>query len=263
MAGSAAAACLLVAAAVAVATVHAAEPAGWGPYKQGVQSMRVGAAGDSVGEQLGPALDWNYDAPLDSVRRGQAFVGPNRRLRRVAADWLAGKPVEVAIMGGSISTGAVASRKMDPVDPNDSWSLVRLYMQKTNPATAFNNNARSATKSYIYSQCLPRFLNATADLVGAPSRPAARPGAPPAAQQLLQPLLLCAGPASPGCRWTRALPPARPSRCPRALTAQRRRGALARQPPAGGRSRGQLPPHPARCHRCSLNLWPTTAARWT
>lgn len=34
-----------------------------------------------------------------------------------------------------------------------------------NPDIDFVNNARSATKSYINSLCLSRFLNATADLV--------------------------------------------------------------------------------------------------
>lgn len=39
-------------------------------------------------------------------------MGPRARLRRVMAEMLAGKSVEVAVLGGSISAGAVASRKM-------------------------------------------------------------------------------------------------------------------------------------------------------
>ena len=51
-------------------------------------------------------------------------------------------------------------------DPNDVWSLVRIAMQKgLSPKIEFVNNARSATKSYVTSLCLSRFLNSTADLV--------------------------------------------------------------------------------------------------
>lgn len=42
---------------------------------------------------------------------------------------LAGRRVEIAVMGGSVSAGAIASRKMAAVDPNDVWSLVRLELQ--------------------------------------------------------------------------------------------------------------------------------------
>jgi hypothetical protein len=79
---------------------------------------------------------------------------------------LTGKPIEVAVLGGSVSAGAIASRKMAAVDPNDVWSLVRIHMQtNASPRISFYNNARSATKSYICSLCINRFLNATADLV--------------------------------------------------------------------------------------------------
>lgn len=54
-----------------------------------------------------------------------------------------GKEVTVTVLGGSISTGAVASRKQAKENPNDVWSLVRLYMQKNiNGELVFNNNAR-------------------------------------------------------------------------------------------------------------------------
>jgi hypothetical protein len=70
--------------------------------------------------------------------------------------------VAVTVLGGSISTGAVASRKMAKENPNDVWSLVRLYMQRNiNGELEFNNMARSATKSYITSLCLEKFLDET------------------------------------------------------------------------------------------------------
>jgi len=96
----------------------------------------------------------------------QSFTGARTRLRRVVAEMIAGNKVEVAVLGGSISAGAIASRKMDPNDPNDVWSLVRLHLQNNvNPQIEFYNNARAATKSYITSLCIDRFLNTTADLV--------------------------------------------------------------------------------------------------
>ena len=114
-------------------------------------------AGKPVGKALAPVMDYTYSLPLEFMRRGQSYTGPNLRLRRVLNDMLAGKPIEVTVLGGSISTGAVASRKNDPVNPNDVWNLVRLYIQRNmSDGTVFINNARL---------CLPKFLNATSDLV--------------------------------------------------------------------------------------------------
>jgi hypothetical protein len=74
----------------------------------------------------------------------------------------AGKPVEVTVLGGSISTGAVASRKQATVDPNDLWSMVRIYMQQNiDGSITFNNNARSATKSYITRYDCPLTVGST------------------------------------------------------------------------------------------------------
>jgi hypothetical protein len=96
----------------------------------------------------------------------QSYTGPRTRLRRVLAEMLTGKPIEIDVLGGSVSAGAIASRKMAAVDPNDVWSLVRIHLQtNASPKIAFYNNARSATKSYIASLCINRFLNSTADLV--------------------------------------------------------------------------------------------------
>lgn len=142
----------------------AAESPEWQVYRQNLKALTAG--NETVAESLGPLLSWEFSLPLEFIRRGQSYVGPNHRLRRVLADILAGKAVEVTVLGGSISTGAVASRKMDPKNPNDVWSIVRLFMQKNiSNSIQFNNNARSATKSYITSMCLDRFLNDTASLV--------------------------------------------------------------------------------------------------
>ncbi len=76
--------------------------------------------------------------------QSESYTGARRRLRRVVSDMLAGKPIEVAVLGGSVSTGAVASRKNAAVNPNDCWSMVRIWMQGSlgGPNVKFYNNAR-------------------------------------------------------------------------------------------------------------------------
>eukprot|EP00882_Tetradesmus_deserticola_P001006 GHRQ01001089.1.p1 GENE.GHRQ01001089.1~~GHRQ01001089.1.p1 ORF type:complete len:504 (+),score=200.63 GHRQ01001089.1:225-1736(+) len=147
--------------------VQSQEPAEYATYRSNLASMLVPGADATVGQALGDALTgWEYTLPLEFVRKGQAYMGPSTRLRRVMSDLMAGKPVSVTVLGGSISTGAVASRKQASTDPNDLWSLVRIYMQKNlDDSISFSNNARSATRSYITSLCLEKFLDETSDLV--------------------------------------------------------------------------------------------------
>jgi len=143
------------------------EPAEWTDYRAGLKGLKT-AQGDTVAEALGSMLDWRFSVPLEAARRGLAFVGPNQRLRRVAAQMLAGRSTQVVVLGGSISTGAVASRKDDDDDPNDVWQMVQRYLEKAvSPKVNFTNEARSATKSSVTSLCLDKFLPATksADLI--------------------------------------------------------------------------------------------------
>lgn len=149
------------------APVDAAQPAEFQTLIDNIQALKVPGVKGSIGDALKTALTgWEYTLPLEFVRKGQAYVGPSLRLRRVINDLMAGKEVSVTVLGGSISTGAVASRKQAKENPNDLWSLVRIYMQKNiNGDLVFTNNARSATKSYITSLCLEKFLDDTSDLV--------------------------------------------------------------------------------------------------
>ncbi|KAF6266245.1 SGNH hydrolase-type esterase domain-containing protein [Scenedesmus sp. NREL 46B-D3] len=160
-----AAAVLLILACVSL--VNSQEPAEFATYRGNLASIFVPGADATIGQTLGDALTgWEYTLPLEFVRKGQAYMGSSTRLRRVMSDLMAGKPVSVTVLGGSISTGAVASRKQAATDPNDLWSLVRIYMQKNlDDSITFNNNARSATRSYITSLCLEKFLDDTSDLV--------------------------------------------------------------------------------------------------
>ncbi|GBF91603.1 hypothetical protein Rsub_04343 [Raphidocelis subcapitata] len=165
---AAAAAALLLAGACALlfASPASAEAYEWTVYRNNLKAMTVPGLKGTVGDRLGEFLEYKFTLPIEFMRRSQSYVGPRTRLRRVVNDMLSGKKVEVAVLGGSISAGAVASRKMAAVDPNDVWNLVRIELQThLSPKIDFFNNARSATKSYITSICLDRFLNATADLV--------------------------------------------------------------------------------------------------
>lgn len=150
-----------------VSLVKSQEPAEFAAYRSNVASMFVPGADATIGQTLGTVLNgWEYTLPLEFLRKGQAYMGSSTRLRRVMNDLMAGKPVSVTVLGGSISTGAVASRKQASTDPNDLWSLVRIYMQKNlDESITFSNNARSATRSYITSLCLEKFLDDTSDLV--------------------------------------------------------------------------------------------------
>lgn len=143
------------------------EPPEFDVYRTNIESMFNADSESTVGKMLADALNgWTYTLPLEYVRKGQAYVGPSTRLRRVMNDLREGKPIQITVLGGSISTGAVASRKQAATDPNDLWSLVRIYMQKNiDGSITFNNNARSATRSYITSLCLEKFLDDSSDLV--------------------------------------------------------------------------------------------------
>lgn len=169
LAAAASAMVLLLAPSIALAqpSDSGPEPAEWDSYRSGLQNMQT-ASGGSVADALGKMLDWKFSIPLEAARRGMAFIGPNQRLRRVAAQMLAGRPTNVLVLGGSISTGAVASRKDDANDPNDVWDMVGRYFQgSVSRRVNFTNEARSATKSSITSLCLNKFLpeTATTDLI--------------------------------------------------------------------------------------------------
>lgn len=53
--------------------------------------LQVPGARGTIGEALKNALQgWEYTLPLEYVRKGQAYVGPSIRLRRVMNDLMAG-----------------------------------------------------------------------------------------------------------------------------------------------------------------------------
>lgn len=53
--------------------------------------LQVPGVKGTIGDALKGALTgWEYTLPLEFVRKGQAYVGPNLRLRRVMNDLMAG-----------------------------------------------------------------------------------------------------------------------------------------------------------------------------
>lgn len=109
--------------------VHAAQPAEFQTLLDNVQALKVGSSNHSAGTMqpkpshrtallkilinflqvpgvkgsIGDALKgaltgWEYTLPLEFVRKGQAYVGPSLRLRRVMNDLMAGKCVTLCLV---------------------------------------------------------------------------------------------------------------------------------------------------------------------
>lgn len=70
-AAPAAALLALAAAALLVAAASAAEAPEWSVYRKNLKAMTVGSAKTTVGEALGPLLDYEFNLPLEFMRRSQ------------------------------------------------------------------------------------------------------------------------------------------------------------------------------------------------
>lgn len=63
------------------------KPAEYAAYLSNIESMFTADMEGTVGKMLADALNgWNYTLPLEYVRKGQAYIGPSVRLRRVIND---------------------------------------------------------------------------------------------------------------------------------------------------------------------------------
>ena len=67
------AAVLVIAAALCAAPALAEEAPEWGTYRSNLKAMRCNGAnkGDTIGEVLGPLLDYQFNLPLEFMRRSQ------------------------------------------------------------------------------------------------------------------------------------------------------------------------------------------------
>jgi len=135
-----------------------AEHSSWSPYRSAISKVNGQGLSSAVG-------GWTYTLPWVNARKGIGYMPPNGRLRRVVAKMMSGKPVKVVVLGGSISAGASASRKRAATNPNDVWSMVSIYLKNMSSNIDLNNQGLSATKSYVISQCVDKFLPSDPDLV--------------------------------------------------------------------------------------------------
>ena len=58
-----------------------------------------------------PALPWDPLLTRDRLRRGLSFYGSGRRVERVAAQLMAGRPLTAVTIGGSVTRGGGASNE--------------------------------------------------------------------------------------------------------------------------------------------------------
>jgi hypothetical protein len=79
---------------VLLSSAAALEPPEFAVYRSNIAALSVTGGNGSFGSTLDKILNgWQYTLPLEYVRRGQAFVGPNARLRRVMNDMMAGEDI--------------------------------------------------------------------------------------------------------------------------------------------------------------------------
>lgn len=88
-------------------TVTDPEPPEFGTYRTNIESMFNADMEGTVGKMLSDALNgWAYTLPLEHVRKGQAYVGPSVRLRRVLNDLREGERTGLACRAGCCSSSS-------------------------------------------------------------------------------------------------------------------------------------------------------------
>ncbi|EFN55332.1 hypothetical protein CHLNCDRAFT_134328 [Chlorella variabilis] len=105
---------------------------------------------------------WEPLLTRDEVRRGLAYYGSGRRMQRVAAKLLAGRPIKVFTLGGSVTKGSGSS------SPAGSYAS-RLFqlINSTFPHSGhtFVNKGVGATSSGIFTACVEKMVEPEVDLV--------------------------------------------------------------------------------------------------
>jgi lysophospholipase L1-like esterase len=89
------------------------------------------------------------------------YEGANARFRRVIADALAGKPIKIGILGGSVTKG-------HGIRDAENWTYLFLNAWKQlfpKSETTLVNGAVPATTSDYYSMCFGEHLDEDVDLI--------------------------------------------------------------------------------------------------
>ncbi|PSC68081.1 hypothetical protein C2E20_8267 [Micractinium conductrix] len=108
-------------------------------------------------------MPWHPLLTREELLRGLAYFGSGARLHRLARKLLAGKPIKVFTLGGSVTGGGGASH------PPDNSYVQRFFkfIQKSFPHSGhvLQNKAISASTAFLYSHCLQHHVPPDADLV--------------------------------------------------------------------------------------------------
>ncbi|KAF8069512.1 ASAT1 [Scenedesmus sp. PABB004] len=140
---------------------HTAFPRLWAEHFAQLERVKL-PGGASLAGVARPLLNGSAFASPTQLQRALTHAGPMHRLRRVLRDLSAGRPVKLAVLGGSISWGSAVER-----GEADWLSLVAARLRAAFPAAnvAARNGAVPATPSGWMSLCLEQHLDADADLV--------------------------------------------------------------------------------------------------
>ncbi|PSC68097.1 CRT (chloroquine-resistance transporter)-like transporter [Micractinium conductrix] len=107
-------------------------------------------------------LPWQRLLSPAQLRRGLSFYGSGRRIERVAARLLAGKPIKAITLGGSVTSGAGASN----ISVTSFPALFFTYLNATFPHSdhEFTNKAIGGTTSGIFAACAKQMVPPGTDL---------------------------------------------------------------------------------------------------
>eukprot|EP00878_Enallax_costatus_P031969 GHUV01035048.1.p1 GENE.GHUV01035048.1~~GHUV01035048.1.p1 ORF type:complete len:243 (+),score=79.43 GHUV01035048.1:155-883(+) len=133
----------------------------WKDYYKSLEAVRIGNS--TLSELVSPLGLHNVTvANPAQLRRSIGYRGAMHRLRRVLRDLQTGKPVKLAVLGGSISWGSAVERGQD-----DWFSLLtsRLKAAFPNSNITGKNGCVPATPSSFMNMCLEQYMDDDVDLV--------------------------------------------------------------------------------------------------
>lgn len=103
-------------------------------------------------------------SPRDhNLARSRVYEGSNARFRRVIANAMAGRPTNIAVLGGSVTKGHGLMR-----DHLENWTVRFLAEWKKlfpHSETTLTNGAVPATGTDYYSMCFGEHIEKDVDLV--------------------------------------------------------------------------------------------------
>ncbi|EJD40577.1 hypothetical protein AURDEDRAFT_186962 [Auricularia subglabra TFB-10046 SS5] len=112
-------------------------------------------------DECGPDDELCVQYGAHNLARSRAYEGSNARLKRVLRDAQRGRPVTIAVLGGSVTNG-------HGVTPSETWvHHFTAWWNATFPASAMTlqNGAVPATGSDYFSMCFHQHISRHPDLV--------------------------------------------------------------------------------------------------